>query len=117
MGSIFCYTIHIDSFFQDKRRRLSRYDLTIIEDDPYRLLHFGGALEDGPVPGLDPSKLPPSFLSVDTDGRVVRCDTCSKWVSPGLRCGWLTAPAEVIAKIAQGTGPSLGVSSVVQVWH
>ena len=46
---------------------------------------------------------------------MIRCDTFSKWISPGLRCGWLTAPAQVIQKIGQGTGPSLGVASSVQV--
>ena len=65
--------------------------------------------------GVAAAKLPPSFLSVDTDGRVVRCDTFSKWVCPGLRCGWVTAPTPLIQKLAQGTGPSLGVASSVQV--
>jgi len=95
----------------------SKYNLIIIEDDPYRNLAFGDpvAPDDAPVPGLDQSQLPASYLSVDTDGRVIRCDTFSKWISPGLRCGWLTAPSAVIRKVAQGTGPSLGVASSVQV--
>ena len=87
-----------------------------IEDDPYRFLAFGDALaEADELPGTTAARLPPSFLSVDTDGRVIRCDTFSKWISPGLRCGWVTAPKPVVAKIAQGTGPSLGVASSVQV--
>ena len=95
---------------------LAACGLRQIEDDPYRFLAFGDALaEADELPGTAAARLPPSFLSVDTDGRVVRCDTFSKWISPGLRCGWLTAPKPLIAKIAQGTGPSLGVASSVQV--
>ena len=36
--------------------------------------------------------------------------------SPGLRCGFVTAPRPLIVKLAQGAGPSLGVSSPVQVF-
>ena len=39
-----------------------------------------------------------------------------RWVSPGLRCGFVTAPRPLIVKLAQGAGPSLGVSSPVQVF-
>ncbi|EOD10084.1 Kynurenine/alpha-aminoadipate aminotransferase, partial [Emiliania huxleyi CCMP1516] len=98
------------------------HGVVIIEDDPYRMLAFGGedplAAEDAgaALPGTERAGLPPSFLSVDTDGRVVRCDTFSKWVSPGLRCGFVTAPRPLIVKLAQGAGPSLGVSSPVQVF-
>ena len=100
-------------------RVCSDFDLILVEDDPYRFLKFGEPLDaDADVPGYTGAQgggLPPSFLSLDTDGRVVRCDTFSKWMGPGLRCGWVTAPRAVIAKLAQGTGPSLGVASSVQV--
>ena len=88
------------------------------QDDPYRYLHFGDPLagDAAPVPGMpaSPGRLPRSFLSVDTDGRVLRCDTFSKWISPGLRCGWITGPRAVIAKLVMGSAPSLGVASMVQ---
>ena len=45
----------------------------------------------------------------------MRCDTFSKFVSPGLRCGFVTAPQCIIQRLAMGTGPSLGVASSVQV--
>jgi len=35
--------------------------------------------------------LVPSYLSFDTDGRVIRLDSFSKVVAPGARCGWITA--------------------------
>lgn len=40
-------------------------------------------------PFLD--SLVPSFLSMDTDGRVIRLDTFSKILVPGCRVGWITA--------------------------
>ncbi|KAM7208718.1 Pyridoxal phosphate-dependent transferase [Naviculisporaceae sp. PSN 640] len=42
--------------------------------------------------------LQPSFLSVDTDGRVVRLDTFSKTIAPGCRLGWVTAAPAIIEK-------------------
>ena len=34
--------------------------------------------------------LPPSYLSMDVEERVVRVDTFSKFMAPGLRAGWVT---------------------------
>lgn len=39
-----------------------------------------------------------SFLSLDVDGRVIRIDTVSKVISPGMRIGWVTGPADFISK-------------------
>jgi DNA-binding transcriptional MocR family regulator len=47
-------------------------------------------------PFLD--SLTPSFLALDTDGRVVRLDTFSKTVAPGCRLGWLTAQPALIER-------------------
>lgn len=33
------------------------------------------------MPGL--GGLPPSFLSIDTDGRVLHLESLSKWICPG----------------------------------
>lgn len=63
------------------------HDLFIIEDDPYYLL----SLE--PEHGL---ALPASYLSLDTTGRVLRLDSASKILAPGLRAGWVTGCAQVI---------------------
>lgn len=35
------------------------------------------------MPGLE--GLPPSLLSIDTDGRVVHLESLSKWICPGTR--------------------------------
>jgi len=72
----------------ERRRHLlqiaSRYDLLILEDDPYQLIQ----LEDN-----DPL---PTLQSMDIEGRVVRLDSFSKIFAPGLRLGYASGPAEII---------------------
>ena len=43
------------------------------------------------------SSLVPSLLHIDTDGRVLRLDSFSKVISPGLRVGFLTGPEQLIS--------------------
>ncbi|XP_053111681.1 kynurenine/alpha-aminoadipate aminotransferase, mitochondrial-like isoform X2 [Hemicordylus capensis] len=62
------------------------YNFLIIEDDPYYFLQFGKTKA-------------PSFLSMDVDGRVIRCDSFSKVISSGLRVGYLTGPAPLIDRV------------------
>ncbi|MBL0918154.1 MAG: PLP-dependent aminotransferase family protein [Hydrogenophaga sp.] len=67
-----------------------KHDTLIVEDDPYGDLYFG----DAP---------PPSLLALaDTvpgsRDRLVHCGSLSKVLSPGLRVGWMVAPAELLAK-------------------
>ena len=38
------------------------------------------------------------MLSLDTDGRVIRIDTVAKFICPGIRLGWVSAPPDFIAK-------------------
>jgi 2-aminoadipate transaminase len=63
----------------------ARHGLTIVEDDVYRQLYY-----DQPPPA--------SLWSASTQARVLRVGSFSKWVAPGLRVGWLTAPAETIQR-------------------
>lgn len=42
--------------------------------------------------------LVPSLLSIDTDGRVIRLDSLSKVIAPGVRCGWLTGSAQLMER-------------------
>ena len=72
----------------ERRRHLleiaSRFDLPVLEDDPYQLVQ----LEDrNPWPTLQ---------SMDREGRVVRLDSFSKIFAPGLRLGYASGPAEII---------------------
>ena len=62
------------------------YNFLILEDDPYSFVHF-----------LD--KPPTTFLELDTKGRVIRLDSISKVISPGLRLGVVTAHKEIIKKL------------------
>ncbi|PIL24415.1 hypothetical protein GSI_14169 [Ganoderma sinense ZZ0214-1] len=67
-----------------------RFDLIIIEDDPYYFLQY-----DSPDCATTAPSTPfaRSFLSLDTDGRVVRVDSFSKIMAPGMRLGWVTSSA------------------------
>jgi 2-aminoadipate transaminase len=75
-----------------KRQRLveltAEYELTIFEDDPYRLISFG-------------EEPPATMLSLDSAERVIHASSFSKTVSPGVRVGYLAGPAEEIATLAK----------------
>lgn len=83
-----------------------RHDLYILEDDPYYFLHLGQAAAEstsqqssGTTANEEYIKsLPASYLSMDTSGRVLRMDTTSKILAPGLRCGWIAGCAQIIDK-------------------
>lgn len=80
-----------------------KHNLIIMEDDPYYYLQFGD--------------LVPSYLSMDTDGRVLRFDSFSKIISGGARLGFCTGPKELIDRIVlhlQAT--SLHVSGLSQMF-
>ncbi|EFN56794.1 hypothetical protein CHLNCDRAFT_144288 [Chlorella variabilis] len=87
----------------------SRHGLLILEDDAYQYLQFPA----GPLrpPGLAGLPARSSYLSLDTQGRVIRLDTCAKFLAPGLRLGWAVAAPAVVGKMtdllnAQTLGPS-----------
>nr|XP_027232239.1 kynurenine/alpha-aminoadipate aminotransferase, mitochondrial-like [Penaeus vannamei] len=86
------------------------YDFLILEDDPYYFLQF---IDD----------FPPSFLSLDTEGRVLRFDSFSKTVSAGLRVGYVTGPEFLVEKISQHImatvmgGSSLSQVLVTELFH
>ncbi|WP_027995900.1 PLP-dependent aminotransferase family protein [Simplicispira psychrophila] len=66
-----------------------KYQTLIVEDDPYGDLYFGEA----PPPSL-------LALSASVPGSrelLVHCGSLSKVLSPGLRVGWMIAPADLLA--------------------
>ena len=66
------------------------------------------------VPGL--WNLGKSYMSLDTDGRVVRLDSFAKFLAPGFRLGWLTAPPHFVDKFTfHMHGTALGPCSTTQV--
>ncbi|KAK6433346.1 hypothetical protein LTR95_010481 [Oleoguttula sp. CCFEE 5521] len=124
----------------------SKYDVIIVEDDPYWYLQFPSSTalnadRVGPLsrsstspkaamsPPADASvtllttgeprpaswkssgfpfldSLVPSFISIDTDGRVIRLDTFSKTVAPGCRLGWISAQPDIVERILRITETS-----------
>lgn len=106
----------------------SRFDVIIVEDDPYWYMQFPSAagneaasrnLAKPKSPLVAPTinqaagqrssgsefldSLVPSFLSIDVDGRVVRLDTFSKTVAPGCRLGYVTAQPAIIERLTRIT--------------
>jgi 2-aminoadipate transaminase len=75
----------------EKRRRVvelaNRYGFWVIEDIPYRKLRYRG--EDLPLlRDIDPS-------------RVITMSSFSKLLSPGIRVGFMLAPAELVRAVAR----------------
>lgn len=64
---------------------LNKYDVMLLEDDPYSELRFEG-------------ERVPSIKSLDTKGKVVYITSFSKTIAPGLRTGIAIGPSEVIRK-------------------
>ena len=63
-----------------------KYDLVIIEDNPYGELRFAG--EDLP-----------NLKALDTDGRVIYCSSFSKILSAGMRVGFVVANSTICSKM------------------
>jgi 2-aminoadipate transaminase len=76
---------------QERRTRVleiaARYDFLIIEDDPYGELVYAD--------GADTT----AMKSRDADGRVLYLGSFSKVLAPGLRCGWIVAPRQLLERI------------------
>ncbi len=75
-----------------ERRRVlvevcDRYDILILEDDPYGKLRFEG----DPIPGI---------AEIAAPGRVIFTSSFSKTVAPGLRVGYLVSPPAMAATLA-----------------
>ncbi|BFZ55900.1 Aromatic/aminoadipate aminotransferase 1 [Savitreella phatthalungensis] len=113
----------------------SRYDILLIEDDPYYFLFMdkfdlsiplpSSHLDlDGPTNAADfLASLPPSYLSLDVEGRVVRLDSLSKVLAPGLRCGWLSGSNALMERALRSNevgiqAPSgLAQAFVLRMWR
>ena len=113
-----------------------KYDIIIVEDDPYWYLQYPSATAVNTTTTFDPSNtsfnpeipmfanaeprptgwkssgydfldsLVPSSVSIDTEGRVIRLDTFSKTIAPGCRLGWITAQPEFVERILRITETS-----------
>jgi len=93
----------------ERRKEIYRlcceYNLLLLEDDPYFYLQFE-----------EKQLRPPSFFSMDTEGRVLRFDSFSKILSSGIRLGFVTGPKPLIERIVLHMQVSvLHASSLSQV--
>lgn len=64
----------------------ARFDVMILEDDPYGKLRYSGSPVD-------------AIKTLDTQGRVIYTSSFSKVIAPGIRAAYLSAPKELIAKM------------------
>lgn len=73
-----------------KRKKMlelaSKYDVLILEDNPYGDLRFSG-------------ESMPTLKSLDTEGRVIYAGSFSKILSPGMRLGYIIAPTPICEKV------------------
>jgi 2-aminoadipate transaminase len=95
----------------ERRHRLAelatRHDLMVLEDNPYGLLDFAG-------------KTYPSIRELIPE-RTIYIGTVSKTFAPGVRTGWIAAPAPVRDKLlllreAADLCPSSLTQMVVETW-
>lgn len=113
-----------------------KYDIIIVEDDPYWYLQYPSATAINTTTTSHPSNnsfnqevpmfanaeprpenwkssgyefldsIVPSSIQIDTEGRVIRLDTFSKTVAPGCRLGWISAQPALIEHILTTTETS-----------
>ena len=65
-----------------------RYDMTVVEDDPYSLINYEG-------------KTPRPLKAMDKSGRVIYMSTMSKVLAPGLRLGWMVGDEGLIRELVK----------------
>jgi len=83
------------------------HDFLILEDDPYYWLYYRD------------DERPPSYFQLELElpevGRVLRLDSLSKIISPGMRFGWASGPKVIIdAIIVQTSSSNLQPPTVTQ---
>lgn len=76
----------------EKRKELYRlcaeHNVLIVEDNPYGELTFSGEKK-------------PTLKSMDTEGIVIYCGSFSKILAPGIRVGYIVAPAPIVKRMAE----------------
>jgi 2-aminoadipate transaminase len=90
-----------------------RYGVPVVEDDPYGQLRYEGE-HLPPLVVLDRENLKrDNGYSL---GNVLYLSTFSKTLAPGLRLGWIVAPADVVMKLVQlKQGADLHTSTFTQM--
>lgn len=93
---------------EDRRQKVyelaCKYDFMIVEDEPYYFLQTGKYYAPEERPAMEKniphdkfvSGLVKSFLSLDSEGRVLRFDSLSKVMGPNTRIGWITGQKDLL---------------------
>ncbi|CAH00653.1 aromatic-amino-acid:2-oxoglutarate transaminase [Kluyveromyces lactis] len=99
---------------KEKRQKIydlcEKHDIIIVEDDPYGYLKFlpfdksdplKNQYNDGTITFDKYCKeiLAPSYLTIDTSGRVIRLETFSKVFAPGMRLSFIVANKFILDKL------------------
>ncbi len=75
----------------DRKRHLieiaNKYDLLVIEDDPYSYFVYDETVDVSPL------------KAYDSEDRVIYLSTVSKILAPGLRIGWIVSPSELTRRL------------------
>lgn len=93
----------------DIYRIAQKHDFLIVEDEPYYFLQMDPYIQD--LKEREESQkegrlshdkflksLAKTFLSIDTEGRVIRMDSFSKVLAPSTRLGWITGSKSILQK-------------------
>ncbi|EZF64316.1 hypothetical protein H112_03400, partial [Trichophyton rubrum D6] len=100
-----------------------KHDIIVVEDEPYYFLQmepYTGLNTPTPPPPATTDEflktLIPSYLSMDTDGRVIRLDSFSKVISPGSRVSFLVSSAQFTERmIRQAETSTQAPSGMAQI--
>lgn len=96
------------SLSDDRKAKIYRiaqkHNFIIIEDEPYYFLQMEPYVKDASAREKKTysshdefiQSLAKSFISLDTDGRVVRLDSFSKVLAPGTRLGWIVGSKKIL---------------------
>jgi 2-aminoadipate transaminase len=93
----FIYTIPVaqnpagTTMTTERKRHLieiaNRYDLLVVEDDPYSYFVYDETVDVSPL------------KAYDSEDRVLYLSTISKILAPGLRIGWIASPEKLTRKL------------------
>eukprot|EP00469_Lotharella_globosa_P009687 CAMPEP_0167781030 /NCGR_PEP_ID=MMETSP0111_2-20121227/5698_1 /TAXON_ID=91324 /ORGANISM="Lotharella globosa, Strain CCCM811" /LENGTH=438 /DNA_ID=CAMNT_0007671631 /DNA_START=72 /DNA_END=1388 /DNA_ORIENTATION=+ len=86
-----------------------KHNLIVLEDCAYDWLQYTPDRKSKDVPGLRFG----GFLPYDSDSRVIRLDTVSKFIAPGLRTGWLTGPKPFVRHFSKLSNLSTHCGSAI----
>jgi aromatic amino acid aminotransferase I / 2-aminoadipate transaminase len=103
-----------------------KHNLCVLEDEPYFFLQMEEYVSGRIHEALGVKSIPheqflealiPSYLSMDTSGRVLRLDSFSKILAPGSRIGWITGSEQLVQQFIRhaevSTQSPCGVAQIV----